>query len=282
MRISIFREAKAHPVGKAEKVSNTFKCSAPYIPETVIVKTENELIDYITKYAWSPAIFNGVRKADNFVSTDFLVYDIDDGMTIDEADSKLLPTGFSYLILPSPSHTDIAPRFRIIIPLAHTIRDIDTFDATWQDGAAFFQTVDKQCSDSCRFYFASRANDGYWQEGDFLVPVKKQINPVAKFSPSQTNLLPVSAEIKDVVTKLYGKDRDKIPEAVDYFIKNAHTGMKGEWVNSLNSAAFSLALSKVADHVIIEVLESLCPEGSLDKKDIYQVKRAIRDGKKAL
>lgn len=284
MKLSIFPEAQPHP-SKEDKRTEAFKFSAPYLPKIVTIVDDETLVKYVCNYAWSPSIFDGVRKADNFVSCDFLVYDIDQGMTIDEADSILCGTNYCYLILPSPSHSEANHRFRIILPLAHSILDQETFDATWQKGAELFKCVDPQCSDSCRAYFGSRDNDGFADfSKDFFIPVKpKKIAPeFTGFSASTTTMLLVSEDIKEVVKYLYGEERDKVPEAVDYFLKNAHTGLEGHWTNSLNRCAFSLALSEVPEDRIYEVLESLCPNGGLDKKDLDQVKRAIRDGQKAL
>ncbi len=120
--------------------------------------------------------------------------------------------------------------------------------------------------------------DGFWQDGDFLVPKKapeQALNEVYKETQVE-----VPDNLKDIVKLLYGKDRETIPEAVEFFLTNAHTGLPGLWVNSLNSCVFSLALSGVDDMIIEEVIEKLAPE-ALDKRDTYQIKRSIRDGKRA-
>jgi hypothetical protein len=282
MKISIFPEAKAHPSSKEEKRVESFKVSSPNLPKAVEIVDDNALIKYVTSYAWSPFVFDGVRHADNFVSCDFLVYDIDEGLTIEKADEILSNTNYCYLILPSPSHTLEKHRFRVIIPLAHSILDFDTYDLTWQFGADLLGVVDEQCKDKARYYFGSRDDDGGCDFGkDFLTPIKKTLVPEKSgYTPSQTTMLSVTEDIQDLITQLYGEKRDKVPEAVDYFIKNAPTGLPGNWTNSLNAAAFSLALSGVDEEIIIQTFENLAPEGSLDKKDLYQVRRAVKDGQK--
>ena len=283
MKISIFPEAKAHPSSKAEKASESFKVSKPYLPQTVGIVDEHSLIKYITNYAWSPFIFDGVRHAENFISCDFLVYDIDEGLTLEQAEEKLEKCHFCYLVLPSPSHSPENHRFRVIIPLAHSIFDEETYAQTWDYGAKLLGTVDEQTKDLARYYFGSIDNGwGFWDfTKDFLTPIKAApVFSQERFTPSQTLMLSVDAGLEEMVEKLYGKKRDKIPEAVHYFLVNANSGIPGNWTNSLNAAVFSLALSNVEEDVIIEVLEPLCPDGAFDKKDWYQVKRAIRDGKK--
>lgn len=284
MKLSIFPEAKAHPSSKAEKVTESFKVSKPYLPKTVTIATEDDLIKFVTSYAWSPFVFDGVRHADNFVSCDFLVYDIDEGLTIDGADNILSGTNYCYLILPSPSHTETNHRFRIIIPLAHSILDAETYLASWQAGADILGSVDEQTKDLARYFFGSTDNGwGCWDfTKDFFTPIKKAIPGKSDFvTHSHTVMISITDDLKDVVEKLYGEKRDKVPEAVEYFLKNAHTGLPGNWINSLNAAAFSLALSGVDEEVITEVFEQLAPDGGLDSKDMYQIRRAVRDGHKA-
>lgn len=281
MKISIFPEAKAHPSSKAEKVKESFKVSKPYLPETVEIADENVLIDYVTKFAWSPFVFSGFRHADNFVSCDFLVYDIDEGLTIDKADEILAGTNYCYLILPSPSHTTENHRFRVIIPLAHSILDFETYDSTWTSGAELLGVVDEQCKDKARYYFGSTDNDGFADfSRDFLMPVKKTSVPENRgYVPSQTTMINVSADHEELVQQIYGEKRDKIPEAVDFFLKNASTGLPGGWVCALNSFIFSLSLSGVDEEKIMSICEALFPDPP-DSRDLYQIRKAYRDGQK--
>lgn len=277
LKISIFPSVNPLPQSKEEKKTESFKASAPYKPEVKTVATEAELIETVTNYAWSPAVFDGTRKAENFVSCDFLVYDIDEGMTIDQADAIVTKLGLCCLCLPSPSHTELSHRFRLIFPLATSITDIESFDATWQEGAKHF-SVDEQCSDSCRFYFGSTQNDGFWIEGKFFEPVTVS-RGTEKLVHNNSNMLIVGDDIKATVEQIYGEPRTKVPEVVDHFIRNAHTGLKGSWVNSLNAFCFSLALTGVHNDVIVSACETLAPE-TLDKKDRYQINRAIKDGER--
>lgn len=281
MKISIFPDAKAHPSSKAEKVTESFKVSNPHLPKTVDIVDDNSLIEYITSFAWSPFVFNGYRHADNFVSCDFLVYDIDEGLTIDEADALLLKSGYCYLILPSPSHSPENHRFRVILPLAYSIFDFDTYDSTWLEGAKILGVVDEQCKDKARYYFGSTQNDGFADfSGDFFAPIKKMAQVNRGYVPSQTTMLDVTTDIKELITQIYGEERTKVPEAVDYFIRNAPTGIPGSWINSLNAFCFSLSLSEVEDDVIMQAVEKLAPN-ELDRRDLYQIRKAIKDGKKS-
>jgi hypothetical protein len=279
MKISIFPDVAPLPKSKEEKHQQSKKASQCKV---VTAANDTQLAETICKFAWSPFIFEkNKRLADNFLSTDFLVYDIDEGMTIDAAAEIVEKEKLCALILPSTSHTPEAHRFRIILPLARTITSAPVYQETWLRGAEIFGVVDEQCKDLARFFFSCRDDDGFWLEGDFFTPV--QPAPVIKqdYTPSQTTMIDVTGDLSQLVEQIYGEKREKIPEAVDFFLKNAHTGLKGSWNASLNSFVFSLTLSGVDEGIIWDVCEQLAPL-PLDRADTYQIKRSIRDGKAAI
>jgi len=277
MKITIYPKANYLPKSKEDKIALSKKVSNPNFPEVVDVANEDELIKIVTSTGWSPCTFSGFRHNDNFVSCDFMSLDIDSGLTIESAEKRVQNLGLCCLCLPSPSHSTQAHRFRLIFPLAKTIYNQDDFEATWNWLQEQFPELDKQCSDLARWFAPSKLDDGFWQDGDFLIPKKQEIqkNVSASFRETQVE---VPENIKDIVKLLYGVDRETIPEAVEFFLTNAHTGLSGLWINSLNSFCFSLALSGVDDILIKEVVESVAPE-PLDNKDEYQIKRSIRDGR---
>lgn len=280
MLLSIFPNANAHPRTKEEKRDVGFQVSYPNMPETIYFDDEDKLLSLVTTYAWSPFVFSAHRHADNFVSCDLLVYDIDEGLSIDEAKGIVETRKLACLCLPSPSHSEELHKFRLIIPLSRTIFYPDSYEETWKVGAAIFGVVDQSCKDMARFYNGSTTEDGFWNEGEFFEPVAAA--PVKKVDNRVHNnnvLLPVGGDIKEMVQQIYGEERKVVPEAVDFFLRNAHTGIPGGWINALNRFCFSLALSGVQKDVILIQCESLAPE-ALDKKDMYQINRAIRDAEK--
>lgn len=278
MRLSIFPEVTPLPKSKEEKSQQSKKAS---FCEVRSAANDDELVRLVTSHAWSPFIFNkNKRLSENFLSTDLLVYDVDEDLTIDEAEAIVTKAGLCCLCLPSTSHSPEKHRFRLILPLARTITNAEVYAQTWQAGATLFGVVDEQTKDLGRFYFGCRQDDGFWLEGDFFTPVLPEPSKDVNYTPSQTYMVQVTADIDKLITDIYGEKREKIPEAVDFFVKNAATGLKGSWVNKLNSFVFSLSLSGVDERVIMDVCEQLAPE-SLDSRDMYQIKRAIRDGKAA-
>lgn len=279
MKISVFPKVNFLPKNKDEKALQSRLASNPNLPQEMPVNTEEDLIKAVTSYGWSPSIFSGVRHNDNFVSTDFMSLDIDSGLRIEDAEKRVQSLGLACLCLPSPSHTSEAHRFRLIIPLAKTILNYEDFDATWDWLQGQFPELDTQCSDYARWYAPSKMDDGFWQDGDFLVP-KKAAPVVTSVNAYKETQVEVPDDLKDMVKFLYGKEREAIPEAVEFFLTNAHTGLSGLWINALNSCVFSLALSGVDATIIEEVIQKVAPS-ELDSKDTYQIKRAIRDGTKA-
>lgn len=278
MRLSIFPEVSPLPKSKDEKHQQSKKASQCLVR---VVENDEDLLSIITTYAWSPFIFDhNKRLADNFLSTDLLVYDIDEGLTIDQCSAIVEREKLCCLCLPSPSHSDSAPRFRVVLPLARTITSPEVYAETWLRGAELFGVVDEQCKDLARFFFSCTKSDGFWLEGELFQPVLPVEKPVdyttGEFSQS---LISVTDDINELVTQIYGEKRERIPEAVDFFIKNAHTGLSGSWVNRLNSFVFSLTLSGVDGTIVHEVCEKLAPD-KLDSKDLYQIKRAIKDGER--
>jgi len=269
MLISIFPEVKALP-SKSEKGKEARFASKPHHPMTVDIKSEDDLISAITENAWSPNIYNGYRLQANFIQTDFMTLDIDDGMTIEESEGIVEGLGIASLCLPSTSHTEEAHRFRLVFPLSKTITDDGEFEATMKYLAEVFPADPSCVNDKSRFYFGCRLDAGYWTEGALLDP-----KPSAK-KPSVVS----TEELKEHVIALYGSQQSEIPEQVSYFLENAHTGLPGEWHNAANSFLFTLGLQGIDFDKIEEVFDLVSPEG-LDQHDRYLLERATEEGYKA-
>lgn len=285
MKLSIFPEVTSPlPKSKDEKKEQAKFASRPYLPEVAEVANEDDLLEIVTSFAWSPFVFKKARLQEDFVSTDFLVLDIDSGLTIEEAEKRVEEANMTCLCVPSTSHSTEAHRFRLIFPLSRTITKIEEFLASMSDLYESFSEADPSCvTDSARYYFAHTKDDGYWFEGELLEPtevkvIEKEVNKFGRADLSKT--VKVDLDTEEIVKELYGEDRLTIPEAVDFFIKNAHTGLEGNWTVSLNRFVFVLSLQGIDDDTIIDLVEYLAPN-SLDKTDQNTIKYALRDGKKS-
>lgn len=277
MQVSIFPKAKAHPKNKQEKVKNSKYASSPFTPEIVSFNNEEELMDIITKYAWSPMVFETYRRESDFIKTDVIAFDIDEDMTIDEAEKVVVSLGLAALCMPSTSHSEEHHKFRLIFPLSRSIHNIEEYKETYTKLAEYFP-VDPQCKDACRFYFGSTDEDGFWIDGKLYAPVKPKPKLSESFDRTKyADSVEVGEDIKEIVEFLYSNEKEKIPEQIDYFIKEAHTGLPGHWHNSANSFIFTLALQNVEFEKIATVFEKLAPE-TLDAHDEYLLERAYKDG----
>lgn len=277
MMLSIFENVDALPPTKEDKQKAAAKARDPKI---VDINTEDDLLDTVTKYCWSPFIFEGSRKQDNFIRTDWMVLDIDDGMTIREAETKIHLMDVCALVVPTVSHTEENHRFRIIFPLARSIYKEEEYRQTWEYLSKQFPSLDPHASDLARLYFASTTVDGFWNEGSkllepiFVQSKKDMLREMMAQIPQQVE---VSEDIKETVKNIYGKEPEKVSKVVYHFLKNAHTGLDGQWICSLNAFCYTLSLQNIQDSVIWDVVEKIAPM-PLDKRDRQTIERAIKDG----
>lgn len=282
MILTIFPKINKHPTPEEKPKLSKF-ASKPHNGEERHFDNEEQLFDLVTSYGWSPSVFKGYRNNANFSFCDVLALDIDSGMRLQDAELICKNKGLCALISPSPSFTEELHKFRIIFPLVKRITDPEVFSATWKRLGEYFPEIDEQCKDMARFYFPCKPDmdNTVWIDGDFLEPVK----PVKKVVDSRVrreyNLVTTDGlESKDALTFLYGELPSKVSEAVVHFLENAHTGLEGEWINSLNACCFTLASQGIEHEKIWQAVEEVAPE-ALDEKDEYQIERALRDGDEA-
>jgi len=278
MILSIFPNVKPLPT-KEEKGVQAKYASKPHYPAILDFSNEDDLINIITKNAWSPNIFSGHRSQVTFIQTDLMVLDIDDGLRIEEAEQMISNMGLTALCLPSTSHTEEFHRFRIIFPLSRTITDRDSFKATMEYLANIFP-ADRACvADFSRFYFGCKFTDGFWIEGDLLEPViapEKLIEAQeARFTGGDAVV--VGESLEEIVESLYGEKRNRIPEQISYFLEHAHSGMAGEFHTAANAFLFVSAIVGCEYERIAEVFAAVCPD-PLDAHDTYLLDKATQEG----
>lgn len=282
MKLSVFKKAKPLPTNKEEKHEEAKFASRPHLPEVVNIRNSDELIEIVTNYVYSPSVFKKHRLKDEFVSSDFLVLDIDEGLTIDEAEIRVKESGYACLCVPSTSHTPEAHRFRLIFPLSRTITNIEDFEASMKDliENGFPECDPIVANNPAAFYFASTLEDGFFLTGELLEPIRAKKPLEQTFArPNTESRVKVSDDIKETIRSLYGEDRTYIPECLEYFLKNGSSGLKGEWTCTVNAVCFTLALQGLDHQTIHDLIESIAPN-PLDKKDIYTINYAVKDGQK--
>jgi len=279
MRLSIYPEVKPLP-SKSEKAKESKFASNPYLPEIAEVSTDEELLTLVTSFAYSPAIFKGSRSKENFVSTDFLVLDVDDGLRIEDAEKRILESGYACLCVATASHTEEQHRYRLLFPLSRTITKMADFEASILDLMEAFPESDPACKDASRFFFSGTTVEGFWIDGELLEPLTAP-EPIKSSYDSldRTSSIPVDATLEQLVIETYGELRSHIPEAVAFFMREAPTGLPGIWNSSLNKAVYILGLQNIEEEVVEDLIAHLAPY-SLDKSDLNTIKRSWRDGQR--
>lgn len=121
------------------------------------------------------------RKAENVTRVFACVLDFDSGVAIEEATALLI--GYEYLLYTTHSHTERAPRFRVVLPLASPV-DASEWHETWERIARAFHVfdhVDKAPRHAAAmFYLPAHApgmpyrtihGEGAWLKPDDLPPL---------------------------------------------------------------------------------------------------------------
>jgi len=279
LKISICPQAKAIPKNKDEKKKEAFKCSSPHKPSVIEVNSHEELMNILLHNAWSPSLFKGYRNNNNFISTDFMTLDIDEGLTIETASDRCIEFNLDHIIMTSPSHKSEAHRFRLIIPLSKSITNQETFEATWNYLYGLFPEIDIACKDLARFYFGGKQEDSfYYDEGELLDPIILSTRKKNITLAEQKSMSTMDIKDKNILEVLYTKVPMRIPESVHFFLTNASTGIKGKWNTSLNTCVFTLSLQGIELNAILTVLESIAPS-ELDYKDMTTIKGAYKRAK---
>lgn len=283
MKISTYKEPLQTPKTKEDKIKLAKIISLPNSMVERQINTLEDLVHAITTYPWSPGIFkDGTRNMKNFISTDIMALDIDNGMTIDDAIKRCCKLDVVAIIAPTVNHTEEAPRFRIILPLLKVIKDKEVFNSTWETLSETFPELDSQCSDTSRFYFQCLSDDVTLVKGkNLLEPVvntpKNNLTYGFKGLSEGTKPVKVGEDMEDVVKLIYGESKPHIPEPVAEFIKGVSTGFPGKWHTMANRFLYTLTLQGIDSNILYEVFKTLSPQ-PLDSKDEHTFKYAIRDG----
>jgi hypothetical protein len=94
------------------------------------------------------------RKDENFICSDVVAVDIDDGMRLTEALDNQFVKQYGGFVYTTPSHTDEHHRFRIVFQTDRTITDAGEMTAVYRGLIRKFGG-DKACKDACRVFYGS-------------------------------------------------------------------------------------------------------------------------------
>lgn len=282
MQLSVFKKVTL-PKTKEEKGLLAKYSSSPYLPELVECGDIRSLIKVVTTYGYSPSVFTDTRKQSNFKYTDFSILDIDEDLTIQEALSRVQEHDLLCICLTTSSHTPEHHKFRLIFPMSQRVSNKTDFVYNMELLRNIFPEADKQCVTDCgRFYFPSNlTDDGFVHEAELFQPKEspKAQNDTSKASNSN-RVVRVDQNIESVVESIYGANKRTIPECVDLFIREAHTGLPGRWNNTVNAVCFTLALQGFTYDDVYSIIERLAPD-NLDDRDEYTIERGYMQGVEA-
>lgn len=156
--------------------------------KAVTVSTLADLAKLATNSHYSLSTFSkNHRNASNFVQTEAIGLDFDEGLTLAEA--KELFAEFRHLILPTKSHQKekngvTCDRFRVILFLSSPITDAETYGATWEYLRSQFPACDPACKDPSRQFYRSTGVASMRDDGALVSPVKPQPKPKLTVAPS--------------------------------------------------------------------------------------------------
>ena len=272
MKLSTFPKCKALPE-KAQKAAEARFTSKPYLPQITEVTTVDDLIEVICNNSWSPSLFKEFRRQDGFISTDFIVLDIDEGMTIEEAETVVHKLDICSICIPSTSHKEDNHRFRLIFPLAKTVTDREVFAATMRKVAENFPADPACLGDTGRFFFGGKLVDGFFFNGPLLEPEKaaKKVKNSPRSDYDVKDSVVVGESLEELVLALYGETRTKIPEPISYFLENAPDNLTGEWYHTSNRFLFTCGLLGLDQDRVSEVFFSLYPHDELTDKKVDKI-----------
>lgn len=108
-----------------------------------------------------------------------LVYDVDEGASLDETIDRLFELPYKFGVYTSKSHQvekgegqPACDRFRIVFALEDIIDDDADYKATWSSMLEELPFVDKSCKNISRFYYAGQEFIGAREEGTAIPIVK--------------------------------------------------------------------------------------------------------------
>lgn len=139
--------------------------------KTVDIGMIRELAHYMIHGAWSPIVWkDGYRKTDNFISSDYLALDCDDGAwTLESAKQWLMSNKLKGIIGTTKSHQiakgekPACDRFRVVVPWSTPIINYQTYRANMENILRQIP-ADKACKDGARFFFPCKKIE-YFQDG---------------------------------------------------------------------------------------------------------------------
>lgn len=180
--------------------------------------TPEQLADHVARgHAFSFQFAKSYRKSENFLCSDIIAADIDDGMTLEEAKEDQFILDNACLLYTTASHTKEDHRFRLIFQLPHTVNDPEVMRSLLRGLVRKFP-ADKANTDPARQFYGSKGCSTHLFD---KVMSAENFDLLLKLGHEPINL-------PDRQNKQGGKSgfRSVVTLEADSEVRNA----KGEWV----------------------------------------------------
>lgn len=234
----------------------------------------------------------GRRKLDHFISGQHIAIDMDTGderSSIDQLINHPLVRTWGSLIHTTPSHTDDAPRARVIFLLDEPITDANAYTTATNFLMSQFDGADTVCKDASRFFYGAKDCIMEWPGGTLPMAALRVLykqwtkaHPTWNArQPERTNVVTPERmeearqrrQADDVGMSKYAK------AAFDKEVQALSQAANGHRNHQLNTAAFSLAQLIAAGQLpqdeVSAVLRSTAAGLGLGQ---VEIERTIRSG----
>lgn len=165
MRYSLFSNVKS-------KIPLVEECTWEELVCFLVECTAEEYDDKLDAMLISPAVYDGdfLRCNENVMGWDFVMLDIDNGISVHEMIGRL--NGLEYFIYSTASCQKLKHKFRLVMPLSRFTPAMEV-PKLWYALAEIVGKVDQQCKDQSRIYFLpgtykNAYNFMYYGEGEHL------------------------------------------------------------------------------------------------------------------
>ena len=190
----------------------------------------------VTKNIWSHILYHDNKRLEkHFQSTNMLVLDVDEGLSLSEA-VKLFAE-YKHIIFTTKSHQKekngvVADRFRVVLFLDKTITDLEEYkQIALFYTSSVFDFCDGACKDGARFWFPSKEVVSQVNEGKLLstniadmVAVNGRNNAAYKIAKTAQSKNLQVAPIVDLFNK---KLSNPLPQSeVDSVVKSANRNVE--------------------------------------------------------
>ena len=214
------------------------------------------LADVITKYNYSLGTFkNNYRNLKNFLGTELIALDFDEGLTIDEAVEIF--KDHAHIIAPTRNHRKdkdgiVADRFRVILKLSQEITDEKVFKHTVKQLMNEYPQADTACSDASRMFYPGQEYVSIRKDGQLIEPLMPPKLEVVK-------QLAVNSSMRGLLSR----------NTLEFLTNGAKAGT---WNATLFKAAVDFLEQGYSKEECIERCEKIT--GHLDESDLKTIDSA--------